>query len=130
MQDFEDQLWKVRLPETWWVEPSDDCTTMSHPDGIGALQIFTYQKEGEVERADLDVLAAQEMAAGIIMSDCRLGEFHGFSGASDEDGQYWKVWFVCAADCALCITYNCDSEDQSDEAGVVQQILYSLKQVL
>jgi len=127
MTEFEDQLWKLQHPEAWWAEPSDECATFSHPDGIGALQIFTYQKEIEVERSDLDMLAEQEIADGVAMTDCRLGEFNGFTGELDDDSQYWKLWFVSNGSTALSITYTCDIDDKDAEAGKIQQILYSLR---
>jgi hypothetical protein len=127
MTEFEDQLWKLQYPEAWWAEPSDECTTFSHPDGIGALQIFTYLKEGEVERADLESLATQEIESGVVITDCRLGEFHGFTGELEDAGQHWTLWFVSNVSTALCITYSCDSADKDAEAGKIQQILYSLR---
>lgn len=127
MEEFIDSAWKVKLPNKWQGEHSDECATFYHTDGVGALQITTFEKEREVQPEDLQMLAEELLTPGIEISELRIGDFRGFSFELEDEAECWRYWFVSAGEFALAIAYNCDIEDRDKEAGVVLEILRSLR---
>lgn len=127
VERYETAVWTLTLPKKWQAESDDECTTIYHQDGVGALQIETFQKEGEVLPADLQQLAEPELAGGVEVSELRVGDFNGFTFSIQEDDEVWRYWFVAAGNCALVATYNSDIEGAEKEAGAVLEILRSLR---
>lgn len=123
---FADDLWQLKLPNKWQGEPGEGCATFFHSDGVGALQIETFCKQGDVDDNDLRQLAG-DLVQSRQTQPLRVGDFNGFSLELTEQNDYWRYWFVAAGDCALAITYNCDVQDCEKESGVVLEILRSLR---
>ena len=124
---FETDVWTVKLPKKWEGEHGDECATFFHIDGVGALQIQSFVKESDVDDDDLYLLAGELLTPGEELTELRVGDFNGFQVEREVEGEYWKHWFVSSGNCALAATYNCDEEDKLKEAGVVQEILRSLR---
>ena len=76
MNEFIDGLWQLKLPNKWQGEHGEECATFYHSDGVGALQIATFQKDGPVDDEDLAALA--DSLPVTESRALRLGDFNLF----------------------------------------------------
>ena len=127
MSIFSSQWWALRLADGWIAEQDEECVTICHPDGVGALQVSAYQKpdaitkEDLLDGADVDPDQLGEMAA----SQC--GDFEGFYLANSVNDSFQRSWWLGSANTMLFVTYNCDLSYQAIEAAAVDSMVSSLR---
>lgn len=127
MNTFEGQSWSIELQSGWVGEHDEDCSTIYHPDGVGALQISAYTKDSEVTNEDLKEQAQDHVEAGAKLAESESGDFQGYTLAYGVDGEFWQHWYVCAGCTLLFITYNSDPEDREKEIDIVKKMVASMK---
>ena len=124
---FQGKSWQVQLLPEWIGEHDEECSTIYHPNGVGALQISSYVKNGEVTESDLKNLAQGHIESGARLVEASSGEFHGFTLAFGVDGEFWQYWYIAKENIALLVTYNCNEIDLGPEREQVKEIVASLK---
>ncbi len=127
MNIFEGQSWSIELQDGWVGEHEEDCSTIYHPDGVGALQISAYTKDSEVTDEDLRDHAQDHIQAGAKLAASQFGEFKGYTLAFGVDDEFWQHWYVRAGCTLLFLTYNCAQEDRQRENDVVKTMVASMK---
>jgi hypothetical protein len=127
MTSFQGNSWEVTLPPDWIGEHSEECSTIYHPDGVGALQISSYSKNEPVTETDLKSLAQEHIESGANLGEAEAGAFRGFTFALGVDGEFWQFWYVSKDNAALLITYNCSETDLGPERDHAKSIVASLK---
>lgn len=129
MTEFATDLWKTRLPEGWeGAEAEDDeGVVLFHPDGPGELQVTVTEKEdGLVDETDLEYFAADLLEDGFPEKIVRVGEFQGLYFEYDEEGEFWREWFLAYDELFFYVTYSCDVADKHKEDRAVAEILKSI----
>lgn len=111
----------------WVGEHDEDCSTIYHPNGVGALQVSSYSKDNEITESDLKDLAQDHIESGAQLAAASSGDFNGFTLAFGVDGKFWQYWYVSNKSTALLITYNCNEADIDLEKDIVKSIVASLK---
>ena len=127
MSSFRGNSWEVDLLPDWIGEHTEECTTIYHPDGVGALQISSYSKNDSVTESDLMDLAQEHIDTGAKPVKAEAGAFEGFTFAFGIDGEFWQFWYVARDNIALLITYNCNEADLGPEREHAKSIVASLK---
>jgi hypothetical protein len=127
MNEFKGKSWSLMLPENWKGQHDEECETMYDPSGVGALQISSARKDGEVTDEDLLSFAEEHIEAGAKTKDVRLDDFSGITFSYAFDNQFWRQWFMKSNSLALFITYNCELAHKDIEYEIVDQIINSLK---
>ena len=127
MSRFQGNSWGVELPPDWIGEHTEDCSTMYHPDGVGALQISSYTKNDTGTDSDLKGLAQEHIDSGAKLGNAEAGVFDGYTFAFGIDGEFWQYWYVARGNVALLITYNCNEADLGPEREHAKTIVASLK---
>lgn len=119
--------WQAILPDGWESQRDDNCVTLYHPDGVGALQISAAFKYFLVTDEDLRDFASEHLQAGAKIRELTCGEFAGFTLAFGVDDAYWRHWYLRRDNQMLFVTYNCPRDDRGTEDEPVSQILASLR---
>lgn len=126
MNQFDGPSWRINLLPEWVVEHEEDCSLIFHPEGVGALQISSYSKEGNVTEADLKGLAQEHIEAGAKLTEADAGDFEGFTLAFGSDNGFWQCWYVANGPTALFITYNCQAADRDAEIESIKSMISDL----
>ena len=126
MGTFKGISWGIELLPEWEGEHDEDCTTIYHPNGVGALQISAYSKDSEVTEEDLKDLANEHIEAEAKLSPANSGEFKGFTCAFGVENEFWQYWYVSSGNTALLITYNCEAQDREYEIDKIKGMVASL----
>jgi hypothetical protein len=121
-------LWGIVLADEWEAESEEDCVTLYHPDGVGALQISGFRKEsdGEVTRSDLLGFATVDAETQNHLAERRCGDFTGFELAYSSEGTFWRKWWLASGRTMLFVTYNADLEHEGVEQEAVNAMMESL----
>ncbi len=126
MNHFYGRSWRISLLRGWIGEDEEACSLIYHPEGVGALQISSYTKDGTVTEVDLKDLAQDHLDAGARLAPAKAGDFKGFTLKFGSNGKTWQVWYVANGPNALMITYNCQEEDNEIEIGSVKDMISTL----
>ncbi|MDF1725386.1 MAG: hypothetical protein P1U59_12760 [Alcanivorax sp.] len=126
MNQFDGPSWRINLLPEWVGEHEEDCSLVFHPEGVGALQISSYSKEGTVKEADLRGLAQEHIEAGAKLTEADAGDFKGFTLAFGSDNEFWQFWYVANGPTALFITYNCQAADRDAEIESIKSMISDL----
>ncbi|AJD49570.1 hypothetical protein S7S_15790 [Isoalcanivorax pacificus W11-5] len=126
MSDFNEIGWSLDVPEGWDAEDMDDVALFSNPDGVGVLQVAGMEKDVPVTPEDLDMLAEEQLAAGLRAERVIVGDFRGISFVQRSDEEFWQFWYLAADRLALVITYSCADEDRNEEIEQVREMIGSL----
>ena len=127
MSIFQGISWKVTLLPEWIGKHDEECSTIYHPNGVGALQISSYSKNCDVTDSDLRDLAHEHIESGAKLAEADSGEFRGFTLAFGVDGEFWQYWYIANGSIALLVTYNCNEADLGPERDQVKKIVASLQ---
>jgi len=126
MTKFHGSSWTIDLLPEWTGEHDEECSTIYHPNGVGALQISAYSKGGAVTAEDLEDLALEHIEAGAKPVEANTGQFKGFSLAFGVDGEFWQYWYARHGSTALLVTYNCEEADRNREIGEIKEMVATL----
>jgi hypothetical protein len=126
MSKFAGTNWEIDLLPEWVGEHEEDCSTIYHPNSVGALQISAYSKDSEVTEEDLKNFANEHIQAGANVSPANAGEFKGFTLAFGVENEFWQHWYVSSGNKALFITYNCEAHDKDHEISYIKEMVASL----
>lgn len=119
--------WQANLPDGWESQRDEECVTLHHHNGHGALQISAAFKDSSVCTDDLRQYASKHIQAGAKTRDLACGDFVGFTLAFGENDIYWRHWYLRHGNQMLFITYNCSNDDRGREEAAVAEILDSLR---
>ncbi|MBY6222762.1 hypothetical protein [Marinobacter nauticus] len=126
MNQFDGPNWRINLLPGWLGEHEEGCSIVFHPEGVGALEISSYSKEGMVTEEDLRGLAQEHIEAGAKLTETSAGDFKGFTLAFGSDSEFWQLWYVASGPTALFITYNCQAVDRDAEIESIKSMVSSL----
>lgn len=126
MNQFHGKSWRVNLLSGWAGEHEKECAVIFHPEGVGALQVSSYSKNGMVTQDDLKGLAQEHIDAGAKLAEAEAGDFKGFTLAFGLEGEFWQLWYVGHGSTALFITYNCQEADHGAELESIKSIISTL----
>ena len=91
MSDFNEIGWSLDVPEGWDAEDMDDVALFSNPDGVGVLQVAGMEKDVPVTPEDLDMLAEEQLAAGLRAERVIVGDFRGISFVQRSDEEFLSL---------------------------------------
>jgi hypothetical protein len=126
MSIFKGSSWGIELLPEWVGEHEEECSTIYHPNGVGALQISAYSKDSEVTEEDLKELASEHIETGAKLAIANSGGFKGFTLAFGVEDEFWQYWYVASGNNALLITYNCEAQDRENEIDKIKSMVASL----
>lgn len=123
------ELWEIELADGWEVQSVDECVTICHPDGVGALQISGYTKRGPGDVTRDELLAATKLDANMQnhLGEQAWGDFRGFQLVYGQGPTFWRKWWLSNESVFLLVTYNCDREHEDSELQDVNQMVGSLR---
>ena len=70
--EFTSAWWTIELPPDWSAEREESCTSIWSEDGVGAIQISSYQHDGEGLQGSLKHTRDSEREYGIRRHRMRL----------------------------------------------------------
>ena len=127
MKTFRDRYWSLDIPDDWIAEHYPECVSLSHPDGIGELQISASRQGRPVSISELRQFASEHINAGAETQAIRLGDFEGFTFGYGVEDEYWCEWYLKSGSLLLFVTYSCETQDEGKEDDVVEAILETLR---
>lgn len=127
MKVFKSDGWSVELPEEWQQETDNNLYTFYHPNGVGALQVSGFTKDGAVTESDLKELASEHIDAGAITKPIESSSVMGMTLAFGLNDEFWQYWYIGIGNKALLVTYNCDEQDKEKEINTIKVIVSSIK---
>ena len=120
--------WSIVVPDQWQVDQDEDCTSLTDPAGVGALQISAARKDaGAVTAADLDEFAADDWKATGAPKVPWKGYFTGFSIEFVNDRHFWRKWWLAAGNTLVFVTYNCATAKRGSEEQVAVDMVGTLR---
>lgn len=127
MKTFQTNTWSVSLPDDWEEEHDGEGVTLFNPDGFGALEISAVERDEPVDDGFLEYMAAEHLEAGAEPDDVEFGDFEGLEFSYDDEGNYWREWYLGADTLMLYVTYHCPLADEGREDDEVDAILETLQ---
>ena len=122
--------YSLDYPDGWYFEIDDICTSFFRaPDGVGALQISTYETESR--ECAVDNLKEYLNGKGIdsVIEPTTLSDgTECASSVFDEDGSLNKVWMMACDRRFVFITYLRDATEAGGrEDAEIEELLRSFK---
>jgi hypothetical protein len=98
------------------------------PTGDAALRLFTYYDErgGSAEKAARMCGETAPRLGCTGVRQARCGEFAGYTGSQD-DGHWWRHWWLAAGPIPLGAVYVCDSSVAGRDDAAVEAMLDTLR---
>ena len=123
------EWWQLDLALNWEAEVNEQCVTLFHPDGVGALQLSAYQKPNQALVQKDDLLSATKLDPERYrhLGEQDWGEFHGYQLVYAVDDTFWRRWWLANGPTFLFVTYNCDKADMDAELELINTMLGSLR---
>jgi|MudIll2142460700_1097286.scaffolds.fasta_scaffold860888_1 hypothetical protein len=115
----------------WEAETDEYCATVCHPDGVGALQLSSFQKQDGTLISRDDLLKATQLSEETIphLAEQVWGDFHGFQLVYSEEETFWRRWWLSNGSTLAFVTYNCGLQDSEVELEPVNKMLATLRQI-
>jgi hypothetical protein len=117
-------------PNQWVVTDDGVCITVREPvDGVGALQVSSYQTPEPEDPTDLlfEYLSDNRITSE---EETRYYEANGNRIAATsfvrKDGYLFRVWFIARDLLLLMVTYNCKSQFREVELESIDRIVDSI----
>jgi len=129
MKTYETETWSINLPDDWEEEHDDEGVTLFNPEGSGALEISAVERDEPVDDGFLEYMAVEHLEAGAEPDEVEYGDFEGLEFSYDDDGNYWREWYLRADNLMLYVTYHCPVADEGREDDEVDAILETLQLV-
>ena len=126
MSDFNEIGWSLDVPEGWDAEDMDDVALFSNPNGFGVLQVVGMEKDDPVTPEDLEMLAGEQLEAGLRAEQVIVGDFRGLSFVQRSDEEFWQFWYLASDRLALVVTYSCADEDRNEEIEQIREMVGTL----
>ena len=128
---YEDECWAVDLPSGWSGQADEeepDTALIGAAEGCGLLQIRAFRSDGrDIEKSDLEHLAAHHIEKRAQLYRVRYGSFSGFYVHYRAEENLWYEWWLRTGVTALHATYHCPVDDQAREEASVAAIMGSLR---
>jgi hypothetical protein len=125
---YETTSWSIEVSKGWVTQKEESCTSIFHPDGVGALQLSDYQnKSGKGYPDDLSGFVASENLDKSVSTPFVAGDFRGVTISSTQNGRFTRKWFLIHDTRMLYVTYNCQQNDKTSEVVSVESMLKTLK---
>lgn len=125
--EYSSTYWKIKYPADWPVEKHDDTISFVADNGVGALQISAYLKDGKVTDDDLKELIEDEIPPDSKPVTFELEDFRGLAAEFRFAGHFWRMWLLTKEKLLLYITYNCEFTDREVERELADKMINSLK---
>lgn len=131
MTSVRGEWWEIDLAPEYVaeMEPDDACVTISHPQGVGALQVSAYQKQDGSPVSNSDLLQETELPPEkqSHLAEQQWGEFRGYQLVYTQEDMFWRRWWLTDGVTFLFVTYNCEKAEQRVELEPVNSMLNSLR---
>src|SRR5262245_39658391 len=100
--------WTLELARGWGAGADEHCVTITHPDGVGALQVSAHRRKGRALSRD-DILEATELEPEALphLAEQDWGDFHGFQLIFSDGEVFWRKWWLAKGNLLLFVSYNC-----------------------
>lgn len=118
--------WSIDVLEGWEAEEHGDVAVFVRPEGVGVLQVVSYEQDEDITAEDLEELAQEHIANNEESSKIEIGDFSGTLYTLREEGEYWQFWYLAADRLAVVFTYSCAEEDRNVEIDEVREMVGSL----
>ena len=118
--------WKITPLAGWEVEVEGKVTAIYHPNGVGAIQISLYSKDGAVTETDLLDFAGDHIEVGAVYKEYEENSHKVLTFAFGHDGVFWQHWYIALSRGVLFVTYNCDEADREIELEKVKLIVATI----
>ncbi len=118
--------WSIDVLEGWEAREHGDVAVFVRPEGVGVLQVVSYEQDEDVTPEDLEDLAQEHVQNNHGSTHVEVGDFTGTLYTLREDGEYWQFWYLAADRLAVVLTYNCAEEDRNVEIDEVREMVASL----
>ncbi|PHS03063.1 MAG: hypothetical protein COA78_19240 [Blastopirellula sp.] len=123
------ELWELQLAQGWEMEVDEYCTTLLHPEGVGALQIsaFTHNDGSEVLKSDLLAETNLPEEKQRFLAELQWGDFSGYQLIYAQEEDFWRKLWLTDGSAFLFITYNCNRDYEKIESQTVNTMLSTLR---
>ncbi len=121
MNELMTDLWALLLPAEWHAEQEDETVVITDSEEVSIIEISdVYLEEGQaMEQLLSDLGVAQQYPTRLAELDVTYQEF-------DEEGMYWREWFVQLDVALLVISHGCDLANKGMDDASVDEILSTL----
>lgn len=123
---LETDFWSIDLPEEWLAEQDDESIIIADQDGVGQLEITTFNKETDaVSDAELRTFVDEADSAGNA-TVVKVAALEGYCLRYEEDDESIREWYLRGEQLWLYITYSCDMENQGLDDAAIDAIMATL----
>ena len=128
MSEYRSSWWSIDLLSGWAADEQVECVAFVRDDGVGALQISSYEHDsGTVPAGDLDDFTEGEFPDGATLEPVTCGVLSGVGVDYVADGNFWLKRWLHKGTLLVYATYNCDAADRDYELPDVNRMLATLK---
>jgi hypothetical protein len=133
MSKLSGETWELTLADKWQAEANEDCITITHPQGVGALQISAFQKKHgqliSLEELQWQVIEHSPIPQSHLakLQEQQWGQFSDLQVIYAMQGTFWRKWWLRHANTLLFVTYNCEQKSDSVETAAVNGMMSTLR---
>ena len=124
---YQSKSWSIDLLKDWIIEEDEDVISIYKEDGVGALQISAYTKEGGITDEELKAISQDNVSEKEQLTHIQCGDFFGYYVEDQENGTFWRKWFLYRNGLVIFATYNSDLQYSVKEKIEVDRMINSLK---
>jgi hypothetical protein len=114
----------------WAVDVSGESTALMPGDlaNDAALIVSAFRKaDGTISTEELWIMSGAASPSDVQRLPVTCGEFVGYAAAyGDEDGVYWRIWWLACSDLHVYATFNCPLDHAGEHDAVLDWMLSSL----
>jgi hypothetical protein len=114
--------WSLDIPVGWIVNTQEDCATLTHPDGVGALQVSSHRRPVPLTDEDL-----RNFTGDLPVCPVTIDRLTGFHRRFCDQDTFWAKWWLRCGDRMLHLTYNCAVTDRGTEYEAVEAMIDSMR---
>lgn len=118
--------WSIDVLEGWEAEELGDIAVFSKHDGVGVLQVVSYEQDDVVTDEDLEEMAQEQREDGHNGTAVDFGDFSGRVYTLREEEEFWQFWYLAGDRLAVVFTYSCADEDRNVEVDEVREMVGSI----
>lgn len=122
---------QIEIPDGWEhsIESgrSDDSRSvisLRHPNGVGILQVGSYDALAIVSEARLRNMTNLEASIPLTWQD--WGDYSGYQHSYTERGVFYRQWWLTNEGTIILITYQCVPESRDIETEEINKIVNSI----
>jgi hypothetical protein len=126
--EYKAEWWSIDMLPEWGVSEDEECTSFFASPQLGVLQVSAARKPTEdVTQEDIAEFAYDSQIPSEAIRPVSASHVSGLYAEYEEDGRYWRQWWLKGKSVLLFVTYNVAPEDKDSESAAIDALISSLR---